>query len=100
MNRALGVLAVLALLATGCASRGTVNRLRTDVAKLRSDLTAARAAQAATARDLSQAGRDLGALDARALELPAGVPGGRDELARLGARLRTAQDGTHEARAL
>ncbi len=100
MNRALGVLAVLALLATGCASRGTVNRLPTDVAKLRSDLTAARAAQAATARDLSQAGRDLEALDARVLELTAGVREVRDELARLAARLDTAEEEIKKARAL
>lgn len=100
MNRALGVLAVLALLATGCASRGTVNRLRTDVAALRSDLTAARAAQAATARDLSQARGDLEALDARVRELAGGVREVRDELARLAARLDTAEEEIKKARAL
>ena len=50
MNRSLGVMAVLAFLATGCASRGSVRELRADVTALAAELAGVRAAQTSAAR--------------------------------------------------
>ena len=80
MNRALGVAAVLALLASGCASRGTVSRLAADVERLRTDLTALRASQETTARDVTRARNDLAGLDARLADTRAGVRTAGEEI--------------------
>ena len=99
MNRALGVAAVLALLASGCASRGTVSRLQSEVERLRTDLTDLRAAQETTARDVTRARNDLAALDARVAEARAGVQAAATEVAGLGRRLETAEAAIRETRA-
>jgi tol-pal system protein YbgF len=100
MNRALGVTAVLAVLATGCATRGTVNRLQSDVSALRSELAASRAAQELAARELFLARAELEALDARARELGEGVRAAKDELVKFRARLDAAEEEIRKTRAL
>ena len=74
MSRGLCVLAALAILAGGCASRRAVDRLGSDVGRLRSELAEMRVAQEVTSRDLANVTSQLQALDVRTLG---------DEVARL-----------------
>jgi tol-pal system protein YbgF len=71
------VLAALAVLASGCASRSAVDRLESDVGRLRSELAELRVAQETTSRDLASATAQLKALDVKSLG---------DEVARLNRR--------------
>jgi tol-pal system protein YbgF len=100
MNRALGATAVLAVLATGCATRGTVNHLQADVAALRTEIAASRATQELAARDVALARAELEALATRARELGEGVRAAREELARVAARLDAAEEENRKTRAL
>jgi tol-pal system protein YbgF len=100
MNRVFGATAVLAVLATGCATRGTVNRLQTDVAALRTEVAASRASQELAARDLALARAELEALATRARELGESVRAAREELAKLAARLDAAEEENRKTRAL
>jgi len=81
MSRGLCVLAALAILAGGCASRRAVDRLGSDVGRLRSELAEMRVAQQATSRDLANVTSQLQALDVRTLG---------DEVARLTRRAEAA----------
>src|SRR2546430_2751508 len=74
MSRGLCVLAAMAILAGGCASRRAVDRLESDVGRLRSELAEMRVAQEVTSRDLANVTSQLQALDVKALG---------DEVARL-----------------
>jgi len=94
MTRALVVLAVIAVVATGCASRGEVRQLRSELIQLRSELVqlraelnGARAAQDSPLRDIARANADVQGLDARTRELASSVRETSDEVARLGARI-------------
>ena len=100
MNRALGVMAVTVVLATGCASRGSVGRLQSDVAALRSDLAAARAVQDAAMLELAQARAEIQALDARARAMDDALRAVRDDLVKLAARLDAAEEEIKKTRAL
>jgi len=71
------VLAAIAVLASGCASRQAVDRLESDVGRLRSELAELRVAQEATSRNLANATSQLQALDMKSLG---------DEVARLNRR--------------
>jgi len=71
------VLAALAILASGCASRRAVDRLGSDVGRLRSELAEMRVAQEATSRDLANVSSQIQSLDGRTLG---------DEVARLSRR--------------
>src|SRR3989442_1973261 len=94
MTRALVVLAVIAVVATGCASRGEVRQLRSELIQLRSELVqlraelnGARAAQDSPLRDIARANADVQGLDAPTRELAPSVPETSDEAVRLGARI-------------
>jgi tol-pal system protein YbgF len=99
MNRALGVIAVTAVLATGCASRGTVNRLQADVERLRAELADTRTAQGLATREIQRAHAELQQLDARTRELGAGVHATSEEVARLAARVGAADEALRKTRA-
>src|SRR5581483_3960174 len=68
--------ALLLLLPTGCATRGSVQRLQTDLAELRARLDE-------TARDGARALAEARALEARLRELSATVREAGQEIARL-----------------
>ena len=94
MTRALVVLAVIAVVATGCASRGEVRQLRSEFFQLRSELlqlraelNGARAAQESPVRDIARTNAELQGLDARTRELASSVRETSDEVVRLGARI-------------
>ena len=71
------MLAALAVLASGCASRSAVDRLESDVGRLRSELAELRVAQESTSRDLANTTAQLRSLDVKSLG---------DEVARLNRR--------------
>jgi tol-pal system protein YbgF len=77
MSRGLCVLAALAVFAGGCASRQAVDRLGSDVGRLRKELAEMRVAQEATSRDLANVSSQIQSLDVRTLG---------DEVARLSRR--------------
>jgi len=99
MTRALAILAAMVVVATGCATRGAVTRLRADLAQLRSELAYTRAAQETAAQDIAHATAELRALDARTRELAGRVRETADEAARLGSRTGAAEDAVRETRA-
>jgi tol-pal system protein YbgF len=89
MSRGLCVLAALAFLASGCASRRAVERLESDVGRLRAELSELRVAQEATSRNLANASSQRQALDVKALA---------DEVARLNRRADAADAALADAR--
>jgi tol-pal system protein YbgF len=89
MSRGLCVLAALAVLASGCASRRAVERLESDVGRLRAELSELRVAQEATSRNLANASSQRQALDVKALA---------DEVARLNRRADAADAALADAR--
>jgi tol-pal system protein YbgF len=89
MSRGLCVLAALAVLASGCASRRAVDRLESDVGRLRSELAELRVAQEASSRDLANAASQLQTLDVKTLA---------DEVARLNRRADAADAALADAR--
>src|SRR5262249_27272562 len=84
MSRGFCVLAALAILASGCASRR-----ESDVERLRSELSELRVAQQVTSRDLANATSQLQALDVKMLA---------DEVARLNRRADAADAALADAR--
>ena len=99
MNRALGVVAVMAVIATGCAGRGTVNRLQSDVARLRSELADTRAAQESAGREIARARSELQALDGRTRDIGASVRATAAEVSRLAGRIDAADEAISRTRA-
>ena len=81
------VAAVLVLLATGCATRSSVNRLRADVATMRAELTDLRQAQEATALGLARTTAEGRALPPMIAQVAAVLKERSDEMARLRARV-------------
>src|SRR5947199_2926721 len=99
MTRALAILAAMVVVATGCATRGAVTRLRADLAQIRSELAYTRAAQETVAQDIAHATAELRALDARTRELAGRVRETADEAARLGTPTGAAEEAVRETRA-
>jgi tol-pal system protein YbgF len=82
MSRGLCVLAALAIVAGGCASRRAVDRLESEVGRLRSELAEMRVGQEATSRGVANLTSQLQALD---------IPALGDEVARLTRRTDAAE---------
>ena len=99
MNRALAVLAVSAVVATGCATQGAVNQLRFDVTQVRSELADMRSTQASAGQNAGRATADVQVLDARTRELTGTVRETTDEVARLGARVAVTEEAMRTIRA-
>src|SRR5439155_1650725 len=99
MNRALAVLAVSAVVATGCATQGAVNQLRFDVTQVRSELADMRSTQASAGQNAGRATADVQVLDARTRELSGTVRETTDEVARLGARVAVTEEAVRTIRA-
>jgi tol-pal system protein YbgF len=106
MTRAVASLAVIAVVATGCASRGELRQLRTELLQVRSELiqlrgelNGTRAAQESPVRDIARANADLQGLDTRTRDLASAVRETTDEVARLGARLGVTEEAVRATRA-
>jgi tol-pal system protein YbgF len=93
MARASVALAVLALLATGCASRASLRQTQEE------DVIALRQAHEATLRELTAMNEQLRAIDARNVQLQAEVAQQSASLAQLRARLDTAEQELQQAKA-
>jgi tol-pal system protein YbgF len=85
------VLAVLVSLGTGCASRSSVHRVRSDLAATRTELIELRQAQEATAQQLAVVVAENRALQTRSAEMATALKEGREEIARLRARVEAAE---------
>ena len=83
------MLAALAVFASGCASRRAVDRLESDVGRLRAEMSELRVAQEATSRNLANATSQLQAIDVKTLA---------DEIARLNRRADAADAALADAR--
>ena len=100
MHRALPALAAVALLAIGCASRGSVREMQDDLAGLHADVSELRHSYELSARELARMMEELRALDARTAELQATIREHGAEAARLRARQDAAEQELRETRTL
>lgn len=91
-------LGILALLATGCATRSSVDRLRADVANLRTELHHLSQAQQTTASELSRALAESRPMAARTLEVASAVQEITAEVARLRVRVEAVEAEAREAK--
>jgi tol-pal system protein YbgF len=98
-QRHLLVAAVLVLLATGCATRSSVNRLRAEVATMHTELTDLRQAQEATAHGLARTTAEARALPPLIGEVASVLKERSDEIARLRARVEAIEAEARAAKA-
>jgi tol-pal system protein YbgF len=91
VNRALAAVAVVSLVTVGCATRGSVRQVGTDVAGVRADVTDLRRAQETASRELARTAADVRALTDRMAELQASLRDTAGETARLRARAEQAE---------
>lgn len=98
-RRDLLVAAVLVLLATGCATRSSVNRLRADVATMRAELTDLRQAQEATALGLARTAAEGRALPPMIAQVAAVLKERSDQMAGLRARVEAIEADARAAKA-
>jgi tol-pal system protein YbgF len=91
-------LVIVAILATGCATRASYHRLTNDVATLRGEVTDVRQQQEATTRELARTVAENHALDARLNELNTAHKDAVTEVAALKARLETAETTLHDVK--
>ena len=83
--------ATLVLLATGCATRSSLNRLHVNVATMQRELNDLRQAHEAMARDVALAKAENRTLQAKAAELAAALAESRTEVATLRLRVDAAE---------
>src|SRR5437899_12836901 len=69
MTRALAILAAMVVVATGCATRGAVTRLRAELAQFRAELAYTRPAQDTSTQDIAHATAELRSLYSRARQV-------------------------------
>jgi tol-pal system protein YbgF len=91
MRRALGAVAAVAILAGGCASRGSVSRLQADLATLRAEVTELRGLEDRAGADRAATRAAVQRLETQTAEVQARVQAIRDELTRLVARAEAAE---------
>ena len=80
------------MVVAGCATRGSVKEIRTDVGKVRAELTEVRVAQDLVATDLARVLAELRSMDVRASETQQTVRDAASEMVRLRTRLQAAED--------
>jgi tol-pal system protein YbgF len=90
--------AALALLAAGCASRGSLRQTQEDLAGLRADVTELRRSHDLAVRELARTVAEVRALDARNAELQAALREQTAEAARLRGRVDAAEQELREAK--
>ncbi|PYO22380.1 MAG: tol-pal system protein YbgF [Candidatus Rokuibacteriota bacterium] len=98
MTRELIAIGAVALVAAGCASRGSVQQLHDQLGGLRAEVTDLRHSHELTTSEVARALDDLRALDARHTELHAGLQEHTADAARLRARLDAAEKEWREAK--
>jgi tol-pal system protein YbgF len=99
MKGSLAGLAVLTVLAAGCATRGSVRQLSNDLTSLRADVTELRRAQETSAREQARTVAEMRALSDRSAELQTSLRETAAEAARLRARAEQAEQELRETKA-
>jgi tol-pal system protein YbgF len=91
---------VVTLLIAGCASRGSVSKVRDDLGSLRAEVTELRTSHEAAVRDLARLGSQSRALEARLAEVFAAQKTTAAAVARLEQRVDAAEAAAREAKTL
>jgi tol-pal system protein YbgF len=84
----------------GCASRSSVQRVRSELAATRTEVTELRQAHEATTHQLARVAAENRTLQARSAETETALKEGREEIARLRARVEAAEAEARTAKAL
>ncbi|HUF93333.1 MAG TPA: tol-pal system protein YbgF, partial [Candidatus Limnocylindria bacterium] len=101
MSVPLAVVAMVAVLvATGCASRGSVKRVQHDVEGLQAGLADLRRDHGAAVVELGRSRDEIRELDARLLTLQTGIREASQEIARMSERLQATEEELRQVRAL
>ena len=98
MTRELIAIGAVALVAAGCASRGSVQQLQDELGGLRAEVTDLRHSHELTTSEVARALEELRALDARHIELHATLQEQTADAARLRSRLDAAEKEWREAK--
>jgi tol-pal system protein YbgF len=99
MTRPLALVALLVVLATGCATRGAYHRMQAELATVRGEVTELRTAQETTTRELARASAESRVLEARLSEVSVALKEGQADVARLRARVVAAEAAAQAAKA-
>lgn len=99
MGRAIAGAALLAVLVSGCATRGSVREVQADLTAVRSELQALRRLHQDTAREVAQTAAELRAIEDRLRELSAGTTAAGAEVSRLRTQLAAAEDAIRKLQA-
>lgn len=92
MIRALPAMCVVFLLATGCATRGSVRELQSDLTIVRKDVASLRQAQDQTSREGARVLGELKAMETKLKDLNTGVAEAAADVSRLKSQLATTDD--------
>ncbi len=93
-------LALVAAAAAGCATRASVREIRTDVEKMRGDVTEVRLAQDLVATDLARVLAELRSIDVRSTETQQTLRDAASEIVTLRTRVQAAEDELRQSRSL
>ncbi len=99
MHRVPPALAILVVLATGCATRGSVRQLQAQVGELQSEMSSLRRSHEQAARDSAQVTSELKNLEASVRDLRATMQQAAGEVGWLGKRVRATEDDIKALRA-
>jgi tol-pal system protein YbgF len=99
MSTAFVAIAGLALVATGCASRASLQQTQHDMTALRAEVTGLRRSHEVTARELARTAKEVRAMESRSAELQTALGEQSAEAARLRTRLDAAEQELQAAKA-
>jgi tol-pal system protein YbgF len=92
------MVAVIAAVAAGCATRASVQEIQTDVGKVRAEVTEVRLAQELVSADLARVLAELRSIDARGGETQQTLRDAASEIVRLRARVQVTEDELRQGR--
>jgi tol-pal system protein YbgF len=87
MPRALAAALALVVVASGCATRGSVRRLEADLAELQNQVVSLRVAQDRHAQEMARLAVDIRGLEPRVRDLGSGISAAGDTVRQLGERV-------------
>jgi tol-pal system protein YbgF len=99
MHSVLPALAILVMVATGCATRGSVRQLQGQVGALQTEVSSLRSSHEQAARNSAQVTIQLNSLEGALRDLRATTQQAASEVGRLGTRLRATEDDIKALRA-
>jgi tol-pal system protein YbgF len=90
--------ALVAVVTAGCATRGSVQEIQTDVGKVRAEVTEVRLAQDLVSAELARVLAELRSVDVRSAETQQTLRDAASEIVKLRARLQTTEDELRQSR--